>query len=128
MRKYKMGLISLYCRWSLSNTSFSRNWARRFLFLSFVSWAFRVYPKMLSSFLSWYSLVAVALASTCNFKLEMTWEKGAPDGYDRDMIFINGQYPGPLLEIQQGDWVEIEVVNNMPFNTTMHAHGQSPIR
>ncbi|KAF1935929.1 hypothetical protein EJ02DRAFT_427971 [Clathrospora elynae] len=39
------------------------------------------------------------------------------------MILINGQYPGPLLEIRQGDWVEIEVVNNMPFNTSVHAHG-----
>jgi FtsP/CotA-like multicopper oxidase with cupredoxin domain len=53
----------------------------------------------------------------------LTWAKGAPDGYERDMIFINGQYPGPLLEIQQGDWVEVEVCNQMPFNTTIHYHG-----
>jgi FtsP/CotA-like multicopper oxidase with cupredoxin domain len=71
----------------------------------------------------WLSLTASVLAGMSHFKLELSWGKGAPDGYERDMIFINGQYPGPLLDIQQGDWVEIEVLNSMPFNTTIHAHG-----
>jgi FtsP/CotA-like multicopper oxidase with cupredoxin domain len=66
---------------------------------------------------------AHTVADTSNFKLELTWRKGAPDGHERDMIFINGQYPGPLLDIRQDDWVEIEVVNLMPFSTTIHAHG-----
>ncbi|KAF2830304.1 hypothetical protein CC86DRAFT_378617 [Ophiobolus disseminans] len=39
------------------------------------------------------------------------------------MIFINGKYPGPLLEIQQDDWVEVEVHNALPFDTTIHFHG-----
>ncbi|KAJ4295274.1 hypothetical protein N0V90_007285 [Kalmusia sp. IMI 367209] len=39
------------------------------------------------------------------------------------MVFINGQFPGPLIELQQGDWAEIKVVNKLPFNTTIHAHG-----
>ena len=71
------------------------------------------------------SLTANVLAGTSHFKLELSWGKGAPDGYEREMIFINGQYPGPLLDIQQGDEVEIEVLNSMPFNTTIHAHGKS---
>jgi hypothetical protein len=70
------------------------------------------------------SFPAYMLADTSHFKLELTWGKGAPDGYGRDMIFINGQYPGPLLDIRQDDWVEIEVVNRMPFSTTIHAHGR----
>jgi hypothetical protein len=65
----------------------------------------------------------VASAGSCHFKLELTWGKGSPDGFERDMIFINGQYPGPVLDIQQDDWVEIDVVNNLPFNTSIHAHG-----
>ena len=78
---------------------------------------------MFSLIALWLSLTAVTLAGSCNFKLELTWGKGSPDGYERDMIFINGQYPGPLLEIQQDDWVEIEVINNLPFNTSVHYHG-----
>ena len=70
------------------------------------------------------SLATYALATTCHFDLELTWGRGSPDGFERDMIYINGQFPGPLLEIQQGDWVEITVVNKMPFNTTIHAHGK----
>jgi len=69
------------------------------------------------------SFPAYTIADTANFKLELTWGKGAPDGYEREMIFINGQYPGPLLDVRQDDWVEIEVVNSMPFSTTIHAHG-----
>lgn len=78
---------------------------------------------MFSLIVLWLSLVAGTLAGSCNFKLELTWGKGSPDGYERDMIFINGQYPGPLLEIQQDDWVEIEVINHLPFNTSIHYHG-----
>ncbi|KAH7348022.1 multicopper oxidase-domain-containing protein [Pyrenochaeta sp. MPI-SDFR-AT-0127] len=73
--------------------------------------------------LLWLSLAAVTLAGSCHFKLELTWGKGSPDGFERDMIFVNGQYPGPLLEIEQDDWVEIEVVNHLPFNTSIHYHG-----
>ncbi|KAJ4371150.1 hypothetical protein N0V83_004366 [Neocucurbitaria cava] len=78
---------------------------------------------MISLIVLWLSLVAGTLAGSCNFKLELTWGKGSPDGYERDMIFINGQYPGPLLEIQEDDWVEIEVINHLPFNTSIHYHG-----
>ncbi|KAF2003681.1 multicopper oxidase [Amniculicola lignicola CBS 123094] len=39
------------------------------------------------------------------------------------MVFINGQFPGPLLEVEQGEWVEVVVVNHMPFNTSIHYHG-----
>lgn len=69
------------------------------------------------------SFPSYTFADTSHFKLVLTWGKGAPDGYERDMIFTNGQYPGPLLDIRQDDWVEIEVVNLMSFNTTIHAHG-----
>jgi FtsP/CotA-like multicopper oxidase with cupredoxin domain len=80
---------------------------------------------MLAFIALWLSTAAIAAAGTSKFKLELTWGKGAPDGHEREMIFINGQYPGPLLDIQQGDWVEIEVTNWLPFNTTIHYHGMS---
>jgi FtsP/CotA-like multicopper oxidase with cupredoxin domain len=81
-----------------------------------------------------FSIMAMCLtlppstvAATVHFKLELTWAKGAPDGYERGMIFINGQHPGPLLDICQNDWVEIEVTNLMPFNSSIHAHGTHPV-
>jgi FtsP/CotA-like multicopper oxidase with cupredoxin domain len=62
-------------------------------------------------------------SSSRRFDLTLTWEKGAPDGYERDLFKINGQFPGPLLEINEGDDVEIVVHNESPYNTTIHYHG-----
>ncbi|KXJ90373.1 multicopper oxidase-domain-containing protein [Microdochium bolleyi] len=57
------------------------------------------------------------------YELVLTWELGSPDGYQREMFKINGQFPGPLLEINQGEEVEIFVSNKSPYNTTVHYHG-----
>lgn len=63
------------------------------------------------------SLLATSLASlvsgnqdcqeTVRFPLTLTWEKGAPDGFERDMILMNGQFPGPTLEMNEGANVEV---------------------
>ncbi|KAG0143863.1 hypothetical protein CROQUDRAFT_48195 [Cronartium quercuum f. sp. fusiforme G11] len=42
---------------------------------------------------------------------------GKPDGYEKDMLVVNGQYPGPILEVNQDDLVIIHV-ENMSVNTT----------
>lgn len=44
---------------------------------------------------------------TVIFPITLTWERGSPDGFERDMIFINGHYPGPTLNIEEGDNVEV---------------------
>lgn len=37
---------------------------------------------------------------------------------------VNGQFPGPVLEANWGDWLEITVVNNLGVEgTSMHWHG-----
>ncbi|KAK6074963.1 multicopper oxidase [Seiridium cupressi] len=61
--------------------------------------------------------------NTRHFDLTLTWEKGAPDGYERYMFKVNGQFPGPLLEINEGNDVVIVVKNDSPYNTTIHYHG-----
>lgn len=71
-----------------------------------------------------FSAALKCSASLRQFKLELDWQKGSPDGFEREMVFINDQFPGPTLEVYQDDWVEVEVVNNLPFNTTLHWHGK----
>ncbi|KAI3572369.1 Cupredoxin [Fusarium oxysporum f. sp. albedinis] len=61
-------------------------------------------------------------SSKKTFDLTITWEDYAPDGFARKMLLVNGQSPGPLLEIDQGDWVAVTVHNQAPFNTTIHYH------
>ncbi|KAF5007923.1 hypothetical protein FDECE_5839 [Fusarium decemcellulare] len=53
----------------------------------------------------------------------ITWEPGAPNGQERQMIKINGQFPGPTILCDEDDDIEITVHNKMPFNTTVHWHG-----
>jgi FtsP/CotA-like multicopper oxidase with cupredoxin domain len=53
------------------------------------------------------------------------------DGVVRDTMTVNGQFPGPAIEANWGDWIEVTVTNNLGFEgTSMHWHGlrqsQSP--
>ena len=52
-------------------------------------------------------LTQLAFAKLVQFDLDLTWEKGAPDGNVREMVFMNGQFPGPELRLDQGDDVEV---------------------
>lgn len=50
----------------------------------------------------------------------------SPDGYQKDMLLINGQFPGPLIEANWGDWVEVTVTNSLESvaeGTSIHWHG-----
>ncbi|QRV98945.1 Multicopper oxidase [Ceratobasidium sp. AG-Ba] len=48
---------------------------------------------------------------------------GSPDGYYRPMLVVNGQYPGPMIEANEGDTVIVNVQNDMSVGTTIHWHG-----
>lgn len=47
----------------------------------------------------------------------------APDGVQKNMIVVNGQYPGPLIEANWGDWIEVTVTNNRTEGSSIHWHG-----
>jgi FtsP/CotA-like multicopper oxidase with cupredoxin domain len=44
------------------------------------------------------------------FPVTLTWEKAAPDGFEREMILTNGQFPGPVLNLEEGDTVHVSWV------------------
>jgi FtsP/CotA-like multicopper oxidase with cupredoxin domain len=46
-----------------------------------------------------------------------------PDGVYRDMILINGMFPGPLIECNEGDEVVVHVRNRASNATSIHWHG-----
>ncbi|PYH96732.1 hypothetical protein BO71DRAFT_396861 [Aspergillus ellipticus CBS 707.79] len=75
---------------------------------------------------SWANGNAVHVRSTSNtvrFNVTLTWEDWAPAGVPRKMILMNGQFPGPTLQLREGDDVEFLVINNIPSNATVHFHG-----
>jgi FtsP/CotA-like multicopper oxidase with cupredoxin domain len=44
-------------------------------------------------------------------------------GILRPMLVINGQFPGPLIEVNRGDRVLVNVTNNLSNASTIHWHG-----
>jgi FtsP/CotA-like multicopper oxidase with cupredoxin domain len=57
------------------------------------------------------------------FEIDLTWEPVSPDGFTRNGILINGQFPGPQLNVNQNDDVEFLVHNHLPYATAVHFHG-----
>ncbi|KAK3310996.1 multicopper like protein [Chaetomium strumarium] len=50
----------------------------------------------------------------------------APDGYQRDVLLVNGAFPGPLIEANWGDTIVVNVHNNISNpaeGTSIHWHG-----
>lgn len=46
-----------------------------------------------------------------------------PDGVYRSMMLINNEYPGPLIEANEGDTIVIHVSNQATNATSFHWHG-----
>lgn len=65
-------------------------------------------------------------AWTRHFDLTISWALNAPDGIERNMFMVNGQFPGPKIELTQGDSVVVKLKNASPFNTSIHFHGTYP--
>ncbi|KAF2233451.1 multicopper oxidase [Viridothelium virens] len=52
---------------------------------------------------------------------------GDPDGFNRSLILINGRYPGPLVEANWGDTIQVTVHNQIYHpgeGLSIHWHGQ----
>lgn len=46
-----------------------------------------------------------------------------PDGVYRQMLVINGQFPGPMVRVNEGDTIKVKVTNNAMNATSVHWHG-----
>jgi FtsP/CotA-like multicopper oxidase with cupredoxin domain len=48
----------------------------------------------------------------------------SPDGVETVMLVVNNQFPGPMIEANWGDWIEITVHNELKDDgTAIHWHG-----
>ncbi|KAF5863352.1 hypothetical protein ETB97_010232 [Aspergillus alliaceus] len=56
--------------------------------------------------------------------LDISNVTAGPDGVQRPMMVVNGQYPGPTIEADWGDTVVVHVQNSLQDNgTSIHFHG-----
>ncbi|KAF2434957.1 hypothetical protein EJ08DRAFT_581144 [Tothia fuscella] len=64
------------------------------------------------------------VTSTRFYVFNITQALASPDGFQKPMILINNQSPGPLIEANSGDTIQVLVNNHMAnWSTTIHWHG-----
>ncbi|KAL1359686.1 hypothetical protein HN51_005012 [Arachis hypogaea] len=76
--------------------------------------------------LAWsFALLASSLASAAivehTFNIENKIVKRMC--HEQVIVAANGLYPGPTIHVTEGDTVIIHVLNNSPYNITLHWHG-----
>ncbi|KAG0092199.1 hypothetical protein BGZ93_005354 [Podila epicladia] len=47
----------------------------------------------------------------------------APDGVTRPVLLVNDKYPGPKIEVNQGDYITVVIQNALDVPTSFHWHG-----
>jgi FtsP/CotA-like multicopper oxidase with cupredoxin domain len=60
------------------------------------------------------------------YDLTITRTDGSPDGVNKSLILINNQFPGPTIEANWGDTIQVKVTNKITGpaeGTTLHWHG-----
>lgn len=66
----------------------------------------------------------VAIAATVTHDFNITWVNASPDGFERPVIGINGQWPIPQIDVNKGDHLVVNVVNQLGNqSTSLHWHG-----
>lgn len=80
-----------------------------------------LHPSLFLLLLASWNLAEVAQSKTTrryNFTITSQWS--ADDGHGRPVFAINGQTPGPVIEAEEGDEIEVFLDNQLAFETTMH--------
>ncbi|KAF2084141.1 multicopper oxidase [Saccharata proteae CBS 121410] len=61
---------------------------------------------------------------TRTYDFTLSYDNISPDGVQKLGLLINGQYPGPTIEANWGDWIEVTVHNQLTNEgTALHWHG-----
>ncbi|OIW27958.1 hypothetical protein CONLIGDRAFT_682964 [Coniochaeta ligniaria NRRL 30616] len=71
------------------------------------------------------SSISLSWAANVTYDFEIGWVTANPDGKaDRPVIGINGQWPVPVMEVNKGDRVIVNVLNSLGNqSTSLHFHG-----
>ncbi|CAO3681991.1 unnamed protein product [Umbelopsis ramanniana] len=62
-------------------------------------------------------------AATKVYNFTISSKTISPDGFPRNGLVINGQYPGPTITVNTGDTIQVHVTNNLTEPTALHWHG-----
>lgn len=65
----------------------------------------------------------LAPAQVREYEWTITDGEGRPDGVLRPLMLINNQFPGPLIEMNEGDVLVVKLLNKASNSTALHWHG-----
>ncbi|KAG7012141.1 Laccase-1, partial [Cucurbita argyrosperma subsp. argyrosperma] len=82
----------------------------------------------ISIFLAGFVSFSFASPVIKRFEFNVEWKKVRRLGHTKQLLTVNGQYPGPTIAVHEGDTVRIKVNNCMNENTTIHWHGVKQLR
>lgn len=69
-------------------------------------------------------LLPSALSKTIHLHWNITWVNASPDGFERPVIGINGQWPCPRVDVSLGDRLIVDLYNDLGSQSTgIHWHG-----
>ncbi|QIW99529.1 hypothetical protein AMS68_005047 [Peltaster fructicola] len=60
---------------------------------------------------------------TRHYDFTVTRKTIYPDGVAKNGIVVNNAFPGPTIEANWGDWIEVAVHNQLDEGTSLHWHG-----
>ncbi|KAJ5527091.1 hypothetical protein N7513_011250 [Penicillium frequentans] len=80
---------------------------------------------VLACFVALLFLFQCVQAKTVTYDFNVTWVMANPDGlFEREVIGINGQWPLPPIEVDQGDRLIVNMYNGLgDKDTSIHFHG-----
>ena len=88
-----------------------------------------VFTLMVICFITLFSSSVHGQGKIRRFKWEVKYELKSPDCFEKLVITINGQFPGPTIKAQQGDTIIVELKNSfMTENVAVHWHGIRQVR
>ncbi|CAN6893027.1 unnamed protein product [Brassica oleracea var. botrytis] len=76
--------------------------------------------------LAYFAFLASAELHVCEFVIEPKPVKRLCRTHQS--ITVNGQFPGPTLEVRNGDSLAITVINRARYNISIHWHGIRQLR
>lgn len=83
----------------------------------------RAHPALTRQYILSRDFKITSTSITRKYTFNVAESTAALDGFLRPVLAINGQIPGPLIEANEGDHLEITVVNQMKLGLTIHWHG-----
>ncbi|KAL2468294.1 Laccase-17 [Forsythia ovata] len=65
---------------------------------------------------------------TRHFKFDIKMKNVTKLCQTKNIVTVNGQFPGPTISVREGDRVIVKVVNHVQYNVSIHWHGVRQLR